>query len=498
MRNFLFLVLLLFALITTHAQTTVISHGYANLLADPVNGWMLDMANGIVARTGGGTIRVYNKTTGNFDYKSGSGPRTVLLFDWWDDSNDLHKGFSEAAGAALFAALMNGYNQGLFNLNELHFIGHSRGCTVNGEAAERLLVLGIPVGQLTFIDAHDSGGLGITITDYDANPDSINSGVEGWNGVGWADSYWQDALLSLNGRPVDGTYSSYKGTISHDGIHDWYLQTITDTSIHDGYYYSINGGGSAYRPPRTGPQRNPFFTFENDGIMNGNFERGGVLYNKLPGWWYHGGDGNADINNTYLVLRSGDESKRHDRLYIPPYANYIAFDYKIDVEDNTGNPPYIDKMYVLINDTIVTQPLWMDNSMSAWSQMLIDVTARKNSVITLGFSLVDEDGGTSDLDAEVWIDNIVFQMSPVGQALVHTGELNCTLYPDVTDGYVHITNPSGLNVKVEVFNLSGQQVFTETTSETTLLLSLNNLEKGMYLYRISDGKKSVQGKIVKI
>ncbi|OQA01696.1 MAG: hypothetical protein BWY70_00291 [Bacteroidetes bacterium ADurb.Bin408] len=486
-------------MVMLHAQTTVISHGYANLLSDPVNGWMLDMANGIVARAGGGTIRVYNKTTGNFDYKSGSGMRTVLLFDWWDDSNDLHKGFSEGAGAALFAALMNGYNMGLFNLNQLHFIGHSRGCTVNGECAERLLVLGIPVEQLTYIDAHDSGGLGITITDYDANPDSIHSGVEGWNGVGWADSYWQNALFSLNGRPVDGTYSSYKGTISHDGIREWYLETITDTSIHDGYYYSINGGGSAFRPPRTGPQRNPFFTFENEGIMNGDFERGGVLYNKLPGWWYHGGGGNADINNTYLVLRSGDDSKRHDRLYIPPYANYIKFDYKIDTEDDTGNPPYIDKMYVLINDTIVTPPLWMDYTMPTWSQMMIDVTARKNTTITLGLSLVDENGGTDDLDAEVWIDNIVFQMSPVPVAPISENISPCKLYPSVTQNTIYLDKSCDETLDIEIFDIRGKSVIHEFIHEQHKEINLSHIKPGLYVYRIYSGKKSIKnGKLIKI
>jgi len=185
----LFSLLVLYNFNNIFAQTTIITHGYAAGTSDPIHTWMLDMANAITNRAGSGVVRIYNKATGNFDYENGSGTRTVLLFDWWDDSNDLHKGFSEAAGDALFAALMKGNLQNDFNLDDLHFIGHSRGCVVNSEAIERLLVAGIPVEQETSLDAHDWGELGVTLTDYDVNPDSISSGFVGWSGITWADSY---------------------------------------------------------------------------------------------------------------------------------------------------------------------------------------------------------------------------------------------------------------------------------------------------------------------
>ena len=500
MKKLFFLNVLFIGLfIKTNAQTTIISHGYAALISDPINGWMLDMANGICARAGSGVIRVYNKATGNFDYRSGSGSRTVLLFDWWDDSNDLHKGFSEGAGAALFAALMKGYIQNDFNLNDLHFIGHSRGCTVNSEAIERLLVLGIPVGQETSIDAHDSGGLGIAITDYDANPDSIHSGVEGWAGIGWADSYWQDALFSLNGRAVDGTFSEYKGTISHDGIHDWYLQTITDTTIHDGYYYSLVGGGSANRPPRTGIQRNPFFNFSTDGIMNGNFERGGVIYQKICGWWYHGGGGDADIDNTYLALHSGGYYKIHDRFYIPPYAQYIKIDYKINTKDDSGVIPNIDKLIVLINDSIVLNNIWMDNVMSNWGQLLINVTGFQHSVKTMELRLVDKNGGNSNFNSEVWLDNIQFEMSAVPVVTIKKSTMSCNVFPNPASDKLHIQTFTNNNLNFEIFDSSGKNVLKDKIKSSESSFNIEKLKPGLYFYKIINEQNGIEtGKFIKL
>ncbi len=483
----------------TNAQTTIITHGYAALTSDPINGWMLDMANGICSRTGTGTIREYNKASGNFDYKSGSGTCTVLLFDWWDDSNDLHEGFSEGAGAALFAALMNGYNNGVFNLNDLHFIGHSRGCIVNSEAIERLLVSGIEVEQSTSIDAHDWGGLGLVITDYDANPDSINSGVEGWVGINWADSYWQDALFSTNGRAVEGTYAVYKGTITHDGIHDWYLETILDSTLHEGYYFSKLGGGLANRPARTGIQRNPFFTFPHDGIVNGNFERGiGLLYKKIGGWWYHGGGGDANMDNTYMVLENGKSSKTHDRFYIPTSAASIKLQYKINQSDNNGTIPNIDKLRIKLNDTIVLDNIWMDAVMTDWAELTIDLTNKQNSVKTITFELVDELGNVNNINSKVWLENVHFEMLTISNSPIISRINNFRIYPNpATDFAILNINQSMTDDCVAtVYNILGEKILSEKMNNYPHKINLSNLKNGIYLIEIKSLNGSSKQKLI--
>lgn len=491
---------ILFVLIfKTEAQTTVITHGFAALASDPVNGWMLDMANGICARAGSGTIRVYNKASGDFDYKSGSGARTVLLFDWWEDSNDLNKGFSEAAGAALFSALMNGYINEVFNLDDLHFIGHSRGCIVNSEAVERLLVLGFPVEQTSSIDAHDWGGVGIVITDYDVNPDSINSGVEGWAGINWADSYWQDALFSTNGRAVDGTYAVYKGTISHSGIREYYLETILDSTILEGYYYSTLGGGSANRPPRTGIQRNPFFTFSNDGIINGDFERsGGSLYKKIAGWWYHGGSGNGLIDNAYMTLQSGKSSKTHDRFYIPPAAASIKFNYKIEQKDSDGMIPNIDKLRIKLNDTIVLDNVWMDAEMDDWAELTIDLAGKQNSVKTMTFELIDEFGDVNDINSKVSIENVRFDMINVSDNAMLPNDCTFKIYPNPASDFVILNIGKCANEEciLNVYTVFGEKIMSQKIKDYSQKISLSHLKNGIYLFEIISSNSRRTQKII--
>ena len=125
--------------------------------------------------------------------------------DWAKESNNNSEGFSEAAGDALFAALILGYKEGDFTLSSLHFIGHSRGTVVNTLAVERLLVLKgvnsnkyqINIDQVTNIDPHDWGLAGIASDLNDAHKDILidippnntpNNGVIAWHGV-FSDTY---------------------------------------------------------------------------------------------------------------------------------------------------------------------------------------------------------------------------------------------------------------------------------------------------------------------
>lgn len=80
----------------------------------------------------------------------------VLLYDWFDESNELSAGWGEAAGDALFS-LMVGLNliaptPGASNPS-IHMIGHSFGAAVTSEAVERMLTFGIAVDQVTYLDS---------------------------------------------------------------------------------------------------------------------------------------------------------------------------------------------------------------------------------------------------------------------------------------------------------------------------------------------------------
>lgn len=67
----------------------------------------------------------FNKESGSFKLRGekSSNPHKILLMDWADISNELGNGYSEAAGDALFQALLHGEKKRDFSLKYVHFIG---------------------------------------------------------------------------------------------------------------------------------------------------------------------------------------------------------------------------------------------------------------------------------------------------------------------------------------------------------------------------------------
>ena len=501
MKKSIICLMFVIAALAGRSQTTIITHGYSIYgSTDPVSTWMTDMGNDIITRVGGGELRVYNPQTGNFDVVSGSGVPKILLFGWKDETNEPGYGFSEDAGAALFTALMKGMLQGDFDFTSLHFIGHSRGCVVNSEAVERLLVAGYPVEQVTYLDP-DDGGLYVAYSDYDCNPDSIASGIEGWNGINWADDYWQNKVFFAYGRVVDGTFPTYLGTIGHPQVHDWYVNSIADTSFHDGFYYSLQGGGSAFRSPVTGLQRNPFFDFFTDGIVNGNLNRGNWQIVSIPGWFYHGGGGNAIKDSTFLLLDSTRTNRTHDRFYIPPDAGQIDFDYKI-LKPDTGAFPYLDKLQVLINGVVVLNNIWMDTLMTDWAHLSFDITPWQNTVQTVKFQLIDENSGTSALNSAVWIDNVHMVQTTVNVDKAIQKAHEVIVFPNPASHEVNFVFDDNINTitKITLTDIVGKEIFNNdqiiAESAGRFKMNTSNLKPGLYLYRISRGNIISAGKFI--
>ena len=404
----------MFLSINSHSQTTIITHGWCDPnLIDALYGWMLDMGNAIKDRVGG-KIMIYNRTTGNFDYYSGSGNHAILLFDWRVESTLNVIGYSEACGNALYAALMKGYLQGDFNLTDLHFIAHSRGTVVQGEAAERLLVNGVPVEHVTNIDAHDWGVVNQICTDFDANPTLNQMGVICWQGVTFSDSYWQDNPVPLIGRKVDGTYSIYLGGVlqgfSHVTIPDWYTGTVTDINSSEGFRYSKLAGGIPVRPaPNYGSPIVPLLDYDYDGIVNGDFERGVDNFSYIPGWSYHGGVGTAFMENGHLKLNSGGYNRISNRFYVPSNAGNITFDYKVQ-SASSGTPPATDKLVIKIGNIIVSDQTYLNNTTAGFNHITLDVRNFRNTVQTIEFLVEDPSGGHSSISSETWIDNVKFEI----------------------------------------------------------------------------------------
>jgi len=489
----------------THAQTTVISHGYTPPATDQVYGWMLDMANALRNRLGDAVVRVYNAQTGNFDYLIGSGTQTVLIFDWMTASNNFQSGFSEDAGAALFTSLIQGHLQGDFDISTLHFIGHSRGTVVNSECAERLLVAGFPVAQTTSLDAHDWGAVSF-FDDYDVNPAVWHSGVEAWQGISWADSYYQENLVELNGRPVEGTYQVFLGTIGHNAVYGWYTETILDSTRHEGYYYSINGAGYNNRPAISGTSQITYFTFTHDGVVNGDFERGNFIDETFPGWSYNGGSGNATIDGNYLALKSsGACNKIHNRFYIPDNALGIQFDYLIYEEDDENPFPEVDRLVVLLNNNPAMNPILMDSSTDQWTSVWMPVVNARNSIKTLEFKLVDECGGSSEINSEVRIDNIkliIDSTASINEFVASGFESTVAPNPCVGTMAVLFNLPQSDYVTIKIYNLMGSEMAVLADNKYSgsgshrVIFDAARLTAGIYIVTIRVGSNFRNHKVI--
>jgi PKD repeat protein len=439
--------------------TTVITHGYQfdGMLPD----WPGTMAGAILQRVGRGTKLIYNRSTGRFGppgARSTPG-ETILIFDWAFDSY-MHQcnlalgqqeGYSEAAGEALFTALVAGYRAGTFDLRHLHFIGHSRGTVVNSEAAERLFAAGFPVEQITMLDPVDQGVLDC-LPDDDVNSlHGITAGVVAWEGIGSAETYYRDNDALCPFSPINIASHAIPDTrnvdlsdrdrtpglrtgISHCGVHAWYHFTIDvdepdsdgdgqafnpawfgsvesgcDSEPYrqrqrDGFFFTRLGGGFGSCPQL--PSRTPApVQFDRgsarEGLVNGDFERqGGFTPGDVPGWSLHGGGGNAGVAQGSLVLGTGDE-QTHNRMWIPFDARVIAYELCVPI------PSATDELVVSVGTTDLVR-----ESLTATGCLTrdVEVSAFRSTIQTFTFS-VQGDGG-----ALVSIDNVHFEFGDVMNA----------------------------------------------------------------------------------
>lgn len=466
---------------------TILVHGFDPFgsFDNPVSYWPKGFVTNLLAAQGGGKVYVYQASDGSFkqitdnkDFNAlTNGPETILLMDWLNASNNPESGEAESAADALFASLVSPDGSGEPNTKyislanpavslPIHLIGHSRGCVVISELAQRLGVNGIKVNYFTSLDPHDFDEEDVSIDGYFHDP-----AVQIWNNVIYADNYWQRSLLPEvpSGRKLawlsnDGylknqyeltplnLFGNNLGTItnnSHGKVKNWYQGTILNYSQEVDWYQDQSGagagmskwlamGGYSYRgtdngindpaDPIKGSSGNnsshdggivPYKEVSSDGsdqnynptdFFNGDFSLknlGGKALASRPsiaGWYYHGGSGNGyQDGNGYLILDLTHPSKVHNRFVIPLKANKIKFQYKIVQAATSG------KLVVSLGSTDLKS---IDlNNIADWTEGEIDVTQYRGKVRTLGFQLFPE-----LLNAVVYITNISIDEQSSGGA----------------------------------------------------------------------------------
>jgi len=310
------------------AGVTVISHGFRvgcdSALGDEWPGAMADAICARLAAAAGvagtyGNVFEYDAASGRWQFLRGSedlSEELVLLFDWTceADFNGVLLGpnehYAEAAGDALFAALLDSrlvdasgavltmpdpqdpdglsvILDGAGEAKRLHFIGHSRGCSVLSETIQRLGTSAIGVDQFTAIDPHPVDGSHCE----DVFGDWRDPLPAHWSNIDFLDCYYRfdhdgdppaignqvcnPQCLSLcagpfcvslvdtdfDGESLDGIADHSQLLVLGDGLsdsddgcgvfsscnmehvksHGWYHGTIDTSSVDDGFC-AIDGG----------------------------------------------------------------------------------------------------------------------------------------------------------------------------------------------------------------------------------------------------------------
>ena len=195
----------------------------------------------------------------------------VIVLDWSKDAgvgpnrdvNFWADATTQEVGDAFFDALFDfdrTYTSKNVKLAEfpLHFIGHSRGASVNSRIIKRLAEKGVVVDHVTTLDPHP-----VHFGETDLNSNTSDELMHTYANVVYADNYWREGdIKAPNGEEVDGAFNTYLTEMfkahpaSPDGcegpfgdhvlVHVYYAGTVDETDNTDGVCeYNTNW----YAPP---------------------------------------------------------------------------------------------------------------------------------------------------------------------------------------------------------------------------------------------------------
>lgn len=453
------------------AVTTVIIHGFSFNLPFLRPDWIWTMAEAIARRTG---AAAYTLRDGEIkeepDRSVAGGADRVVVMDWITESDFATLGFSEGAGDALAALLLEGALEGKWRLDNLHFIGHSRGTIVASECIQRLNAWTSSAGKLppnlsidtnihfTTLDAHPWDNLQgdhvadlFTAEDYRVNHlinPTIIAGqpadaVVCWKNVGYADNYWHrgaglNGLEQITAGPyrldLSETMQNYHG-MSHSNVHAWYHGTVDYAAEKDGdgaeididntwypnqqrttlgYNFSKTVAGNmatiATQPGSTIPFSEDLY-FDQELIFNGDFDFGFNRSNvslgqRVPGWHFHGGGGGGNVND------EGAAGGKNYHLVLN--RNDASLKHNFFLIPHDASRIYFAYRTHLssVNDELVVrvadeeERIPLGSSSDSYWWNFIDVTEMRGTVQTLEFAI---DAGGLGIDSEVWIDEVGFE-----------------------------------------------------------------------------------------
>ncbi|MEJ5261800.1 MAG: LamG-like jellyroll fold domain-containing protein [Ignavibacterium sp.] len=228
----------------------------------------------------------------------------VFIFDWTLESAINKHGFAEAAADVLAAKLVDLAKDFPFILENLHFIGHSRGCIVNSEAIQRLIywadnrmlpdsvVLDREI-HMTTLDPHPAGhwkglwGLLVPMDDDRVNSYNIGIGVAGWKSgnylTKYIDNYFethfhlqQNPFKGLDYFPGLNPFSPSQIDLTpklpinnaHSLVHTWYFGTVDTLTNIDEFGHGPNIPRTEWYNPNLGTSEGFYYSRNRNGNLS--------------------------------------------------------------------------------------------------------------------------------------------------------------------------------------------------------------------------------------
>lgn len=427
---------------------TVITHGFLPIGSN-AGDWERPMADAMIERIGGGRIWDYMPGIGTFFISTDTGNPgpDIYLFPWPESSTNVD-GLSEAAADALTSAVLGSrINNGL-PFDNFHLIGHSRGAVIVSEVAERLLVHTGATIQLTTLDPHDSGLVDIC-DDFDVNWSiSPPRGVAAWQGLEWADNYYQTDWVELHGIFVPGAtnlHMDFSPPVSHSEVHEWYYNTIDLNAggVHVGWYLGENIrylcgynkskiGGQSRAANGNQPidyRLNSTLQHFSDSVNNGAFQHKYRSPNPpnvnftIPGWEFHAGGGIiADSLEKSVRLLGASSFIAHNIVFIPDNTEYIQFTLEVKNVSSVD----LDMLQIEFGGYI-QDGQYQGGTTSNSQRVLLDAVHQEHIAIidvpvefkgkstTFCIRIRDVDDPLGEVDSEVVVDNfeLLFSSPPI-------------------------------------------------------------------------------------
>lgn len=118
------------------------------------------------------------------------------------------------------------------------------------------------------------------------------------------------------------------------------------------------------------------------------------------------------------------------------------------------------------------------NKGNSWQEQKINLSAYNNGKITIRFRVVTGGGFESDLA----LDDISIIDNSIG--INEVQKTNFSVYPNPNTGLFNLRLDKVNNNLIQVFNMSGQNVFSAKAKSSTIQIDLSHLSKGIYFLNI--------------